>query len=227
MILKDEYKSIRQREKADQKHAYKVTVRQLESMIRLSEAMARAHCEHIIRPEYVREVCRLLRNSNVYIQKNDIEIENIQDEINNVRHAQRQQEQQEMMAELAKTGNQGLAQPQAQKPASNKVKITFDEYQRLSRLIFQVMKDFEVEGQENVQQAEIINKMVQKLELESSEAATSIERSIETSKKVQHVISYLIAKENALMVSQDSKVKNERYLCMNINVDLQNMNLGR
>jgi hypothetical protein len=28
------------------------------------------------------------------------------------------------------------------------------------------------------------------------------------------------------MVSQDSKIKNERYLCLNINVDLQNMNLN-
>ena len=59
----------------DQKHAYKVTVRQLESLIRLSEAMARAHCDEVIKPFYVKEVCRLLRNSNVNIQKNDVEFE--------------------------------------------------------------------------------------------------------------------------------------------------------
>ena len=76
-ILKEEYKLIRQRERTDQRHAYKVTVRQLESLIRLSEAMARAHCDDEIRPNYVREVCRLLRNSNINIQKNDIEFEEI------------------------------------------------------------------------------------------------------------------------------------------------------
>jgi len=81
--LKEEYKLIRQRQKAENNRtSYKVTVRQLESLIRLSEALARAHCDDQIRPNYVREVCRLLRNSNINIVKNDIEFETIQDEIN-------------------------------------------------------------------------------------------------------------------------------------------------
>ena len=97
----------------------------------------------------------------------------------------------------------------------------------MSYLIVTVMKEFEANGSENVQQADIINRMVQKLEIENMEASNSVEKSIETSKKVSNVISYLIAKENVLMVSQDSKIKNERYLCLNINVDLQNMNLNQ
>jgi hypothetical protein len=62
--------------------------------------------------------------------------------------------------------------------------------------------------------------MVQKIEVESDERATSVEKSIETSKKVANVIQYLIAKENVLMITQDAKVKNERFLSLNINVDL-------
>ena len=118
---------------------------------------------------------------------------------------------------------QEATQTQAPK---GKVKISFDEYQRLSMMIVAVMKEFEGNKQENVQQADIINRMVQKLEIENNEAATSIERSVQTSQKVQNVISYLISRENVLMVSQDSKIKNERYLCLNINVDLQNMTLN-
>lgn len=53
-----------------------------------------------------------------------------------------------------------------------------------------------------------------------------MEKSIETSKKVSNVISFLIAKENILMITQDSKVKNERYLGLNINTDMANMSLG-
>ena len=63
-------------------------------------------------------------------------------------------------------------------PTNKKVKISFDEYQRLSLMIVAVMKEFESNKQENVQQSDIINRMVQKLEIESNDAATSIERSV-------------------------------------------------
>jgi len=74
-------------------------VRALESLIRLSEALARAHCDDTIRPAYVREVCRLLRNSNINISKNDIEFETIQDEINQELKQEREQERQQLIQE--------------------------------------------------------------------------------------------------------------------------------
>jgi len=184
--------------------------------------MARAHCDNVIKPTYVREVCRLLRNSNINISKADIEFETIQEEINRDLAAERQAEAQEM-ADHQSQGQRDA--PEVAAPAK-KVKISFDEYQRLSYLIVAVMKEFEAQGLENVQQADVINRMVQKLEIENTGASTSVERSIETSKKVSNIISYLITKENVLMISQDSKVKNERYLSLNINVDFANINLA-
>ena len=185
--------------------------------------MARAHCDNVIKPTYVREVCRLLRNSNINISKADIEFETIQEEINKDLQAERRAEHQELLQ------NQSQDQRAEAEPSSlpaKKVKISFDEYQRMSYLIVAVMKEFEAQGLENVQQADVINRMVQKLEIESTSASTSVERSIETSKKVSNIISYLITKENVLMISQDSKVKNERYLSLNINVDFANINLA-
>ena len=53
-----------------------------------------------------------------------------------------------------------------------------------------------------------------------------MEQALLTSKKVANCIQHLITKENVLMVTQDAKIKNERLLCMNINVDMANMNLS-
>lgn len=88
LILKDEYKKMR----LDKDRSYKVTVRALESLIRLSEAIARAHCDTEIKPSYVKEVCRLMRQSNIKLVRDDLEfgdMADIQDQINVARRIDR------------------------------------------------------------------------------------------------------------------------------------------
>jgi hypothetical protein len=88
------------------------------------------------------------------------------------------------------------------------------------------MKDFERSGEENVRQGDIVEKMVQRIELEGADSVnrqTNVERAAETAKKVQNVISHLINNENILMISQDAKVKSDRYLTLNVNLDMQNL----
>ena len=67
-------------------------MRQLESLIRLSEAMARLHADSVIRPSYVREVCRLLKASNINIIKNDLEFADNQEEMNRDQSERRREE---------------------------------------------------------------------------------------------------------------------------------------
>ena len=98
-ILRDEYKKLRQQssnKQAGAQSSYRYTVRQLESLIRLSEAMARAHAETVIRPVYVKEVCRLLKDSNVSILKSDLEFEENQDIMNQESQARQQMEMQQV-----------------------------------------------------------------------------------------------------------------------------------
>lgn len=92
-------------------------------------------------------------------------------------------------------------------------------------LIVGSVKELEREGQESAAQAEIVNRVIQKVVKEDGQG-TSVEKAAETAKKITNCINHLIAKENILMITQDSKVKNERLLCLNINLDIANMNLA-
>lgn len=67
------YKTLRQNDTVGSSQiAYRITVRQLESMIRLSEALARLHLDLEIRPQYVHEAFRLLQQSIIHVDTKDI-----------------------------------------------------------------------------------------------------------------------------------------------------------
>ena len=69
-----------------------------------------------------------------------------------------------------------------------------------------------------------MNRVIQKIVQDDSNVM-SVEKAAESAKKVANCINHLITKENILMITQDSKVKNERLLCLNINLDINDMNL--
>jgi len=103
--------------------------------------MARAHCDPVIKPYYVREVCRLMKASNISVIKGDIELpSDIQEEINRDRQEQRGAGNVEMEVQ----------QPAAEQAQEKKVKISFDEFKKLAFMIISIMKDFERQGDENV-----------------------------------------------------------------------------
>lgn len=93
-MLRESYKSLRKADhnRGSAQTSYRYTVRQLESLLRLSEAMARLHADSVIRPSYVREVSRLLKASNINIVKSDIEFVDNQEEMNIEMQEKRQME---------------------------------------------------------------------------------------------------------------------------------------
>ena len=90
--------------------------------------------------------------------------------------------------------------------------------------IINVMKEFEAQGGENVQQSNVVNRVIQKMMLEEDTGVEATqEQAVKLSKIITNVVSYLINKENVLMISQDAKIKNERFLCLNVNVERDNL----
>ncbi|KAF8897783.1 MCM2/3/5 family-domain-containing protein [Infundibulicybe gibba] len=75
-VLVEKYRILRQDDATGAgRNSYRITVRQLESMIRLSEAIARANCTSEITPAFVREAYSLLRQSIIHVEQDDIDID--------------------------------------------------------------------------------------------------------------------------------------------------------
>ena len=67
------YRNLRQNDAVGHgKSSYRITVRQLESMVRLSEALARLHLDDVVQPVYVHEAFRLLKKSIITVDTEDV-----------------------------------------------------------------------------------------------------------------------------------------------------------
>ena len=65
--------------------SWRITVRQLESMIRLSEAMARMCCSAEVQPRHVQEAYRLLNKSIIRVETPDVDLDgNLQEDVASV-----------------------------------------------------------------------------------------------------------------------------------------------
>ncbi|TFK94209.1 MCM-domain-containing protein [Polyporus arcularius HHB13444] len=75
-VLVEKYRILRQDDSSGaSRNSYRITVRQLESLIRLSEAIARANCTSEITPVFVREAYQLLRQSIIHVEQDDIDFD--------------------------------------------------------------------------------------------------------------------------------------------------------
>ena len=80
-VMVECYRKLRQGDTMGRsRSAYRITVRQLESMVRLSEALARLHCADEITPGFVREAYRLLKTSIIQVETTDVEVDDDDDD---------------------------------------------------------------------------------------------------------------------------------------------------
>jgi hypothetical protein len=80
------------------------------------------------------------------------------------------------------------------------IKITYEEYLKLARMIIGVMKDFQIQGEENVRQGDLVEKIVQHM-IENGDGQASVEWSLEISNKISNIVHFLVTRENILMIT--------------------------
>lgn len=153
------------------RNSYRITVRQLESLIRLSEAIAKANCVEDITPNFVREAFNLLRQSIISVEKDDVEVDEEEDEDAVDGAAERDGDS--PMAEA--DGDDEAREPSAQ-PPSRRTKITYDKYMATLNLLVRRVNDEETSTGEGVEHEDLL---VWYLEQKEEDFATQEEVEVE------------------------------------------------
>ncbi|KAI1090306.1 MCM-domain-containing protein [Rostrohypoxylon terebratum] len=148
------------------KNSYRITVRQLESLIRLSEAIAKANCVEDITTEFVDEAFNLLRQSIISVEHDDVEMDD-DDEFDKPEDAAelvaaadramsgaRDEEGDEQMGDGdededgdAPASGQASKEPSAAVQPKKKTAITYEKYIAMVNLFVSRVKEEEVEGE--------------------------------------------------------------------------------
>ncbi|XP_043252206.1 DNA replication licensing factor Mcm6 [Colletes gigas] len=141
--LVDSYTTLRQRT-GSSSGKWRVTVRQLESLIRLSEAKAKLECLDEVSVKHVKEAKRLLSKSIVTVEQPDIDLEE-PDDLNadvNIDDAP------PLMAALnALDDDRATDTPRTEITDKKKLTMSFEEYKSLSNMLVLYMRNEETRAE--------------------------------------------------------------------------------
>lgn len=162
-LLVEKYKELRANDAQGGmgRSSYRITVRQLESLIRLSEAVAKANCVEDISPKFVEEAYSLLKQSIVTVDKDDVEVDD--DEA-----GEGAMDEDQEMGDHDREGDSPMAEG-AEEPAPQpraRTKITFDKYMKILNIVVQRVNEDETQQGEGVEQEDLILWYLEQVEQE-------------------------------------------------------------
>ena len=151
-LLSDCYRELR---KGDgNRSSFRITVRQLESMIRLSEALARLYCEEEIKPKYVREAFKLLEKSIVHVEKDDVDLFADDEE-----HALDDADGDELPSSNPNASQDGARDRPSQRGAARKPadSIRYEKYVEIANVVAVHLRRLEQQGADAMRRSEVIS----------------------------------------------------------------------
>merc|ERR1712165_239903 len=158
-FLVNQYRHLRQRDTGGgSKSSWRITFRQLESMIRLSESMARLSCCDQVTPKHVQEAYRLLNKSIIRVDQPDIHFE---DEDAIAADLDNEMEVDDPVNNVASPGGgevNGLesSQQQSQADKSKKLTLSQQKYFQMANVIVHYLRQKE-DLNEDVHRNDIVN----------------------------------------------------------------------
>ncbi|XP_065323446.1 DNA replication licensing factor MCM6-like isoform X1 [Gordionus sp. m RMFG-2023] len=139
----DKFKQLRQRDVSSiTKSAWRITIRQLESMIRISEAIAKMYCLDMVEPAHVLEAYNLLNKSIIRVDHPDIEIDSYLDQSINL---QADSQKSSLITPTQKKSlDRDILIDLEKSPIPRKnVKLSYNEYKSIANMVLIYMRQQE------------------------------------------------------------------------------------
>jgi DNA replication licensing factor MCM6 len=142
------------------RNSYRITVRQLESLVRLSEAIAKATCVDQITPEFVDEAYRLLKQSIISVEKDDVEFEdegdtNLEDVIDGA--AEDEQDGDSPMAEEEARPSASVRASATPAPVPRqRTQIKYDDYIKIHNMLLHRVNEDQSAAEDGVDEEDLL-----------------------------------------------------------------------
>ncbi|KAI7850907.1 MCM2/3/5 family-domain-containing protein [Circinella umbellata] len=138
--LANSYRDLRQGDaQGIGKNSYRITVRQLESMIRLSEAIARANCQEEITVGFVKEAYNLLQKSIIRVEQDDVEIEDPMGSDNVVSSAEALEGMQRLnineQESTTGSGDNMQVEETSAEPTRQRIRLDYDKFVQIKLML--------------------------------------------------------------------------------------------
>ncbi|KAK4347703.1 hypothetical protein RND71_034042 [Anisodus tanguticus] len=218
-LLVESYVALRRGDTAPgSRVAYRMTVRQLEALIRLSEAIARSHLDTQVEPRHVRIATRLLKTSIISVESSEIDLSEFQDEnredsVGDTENGTGQGENQPTGAPAESVTGNAENDAGTTSKQGKKLVITDEYFQRVTRaLILRLRQHEETVTQEGTGLAGMRQKdLIQWYVSQQNEKNnySSMEEAAAEVTKVKAIIESLVRREGHLIVVDDGRQTGE------------------
>ncbi len=223
-IFVEHYRKLRQNDMTGSaKTAYRITVRQLESMVRLSEAIARLHLEDEVTEAHVHEAARLIEQSIIRVDAPPVDIgggpmdagssDDEDDDDDEAGDAQDGDSKTRRSAPAAGSPRSKSTKKQRRKP---KRSIPWPEYIKIAQLLTNQIRQNELRGGQGQRESELVRWCVGVLEKDESADEAKL---ADLRRVTKHVIKRLIKVDGILQVLNAEEGDPDRLLSVHPNYD--------
>ncbi|KAG2615621.1 hypothetical protein PVAP13_3NG047900 [Panicum virgatum] len=203
-VLVDSYVTLRRGDSTPgTRVAYRMTVRQLEALIRLSEAIARSHLERTVLPAHVRLAVKLLKTSIISVESSEVDLSEFEDAEDGTNVPSDNDAGQPAEADAAPQ-QEGAENDQAADNGKKKLVITEEYFQRITQALVMRLRQHEEsimkdgDGLAGMKQGDLIIWYVEQQNAKGAYSSTAEVK--EEVKCIKAIIERLIQREGHLIV---------------------------